>query len=154
MNHTEVQTRLVDHCDLDVVLVAGRYTLLDQTALDELLPSCSNRRVSVVIGGVFNSGVLVDPSPNARFNYVKAAGEVVERAQALQAVCRAHGVPLAAAALQFPLAHPSVCSVLLGPRSIAELETNLRLLDVDIPPRLWRDLVADGLLRDDAPIPD
>lgn len=153
MNHTEIQTRLVRNCDLDVVLVAGRYTLLDQSAMDELLPACTDREVSVVIGGVFNSGVLIDPSPGARFDYVPAADEVVERARSLQKVCRRHGVPLAAAALQFPLAHPRVCTVLLGPRSIAELETNLRLLEVDIPPQLWRDLVDEGLIHRDAPVP-
>lgn len=153
MNHTQVQTRLVRECDLDVVLVAGRYTLLDQTALDELLPACTDRRVSVVIGGVFNSGVLVDPSPGARFDYIPASDEVLKRARLAREICRRHAVPLAAAALQFPLAHPRVCSVLLGPRSILELETNLRLLDIDIPPRLWRDLATDGLIRADAPVP-
>jgi D-threo-aldose 1-dehydrogenase len=153
MNHTEIQTQLVRHCDLDVVLVAGRYTLLDQTAMDELLPACVDRDVSVVIGGVFNSGVLVDPSPGARFDYIRASDDVVQRAQLIQKICRLHGVPLPAAALQFPLAHPRVCSVLLGPRTIAELETNLRLLEVDIPPQLWRDLIADGLIRPDAPVP-
>jgi D-threo-aldose 1-dehydrogenase len=153
MNHTEIQTRLVRHCDLDAVLVAGRYTLLDQTAMDELLPACADRHVSVVIGGVFNSGVLVDPSPGARFDYVPASDEVMERARRMQKICRLHAVPLAAAALQFPLAHPRVCSVLLGPRSIEELETNLRLLELDIPTRLWRDLIDDGLIREDAPVP-
>jgi D-threo-aldose 1-dehydrogenase len=153
MNRTEVQTRLVRNCDLDVVLVAGRYTLLDQSAMDELLPACTDRDVSVVIGGVFNSGVLVDPSAGARFDYVPASDEVLERARSIQKICRSHDVPLAAAALQFPLAHPRVCSVLLGPRSIAELDTNLRLLEVDIPPRLWRDLLDDGLIRPDAPVP-
>ena len=153
MNHTEIQTQLVRHCDLDAVLVAGRYTLLDQTAMDELLPTCVERDVSVVIGGVFNSGVLVDPSPGARFDYIPASDEVVARAQSIQKVCQRHGVPLAAAALQFPLAHPRVCSVLLGPRSIAELDTNLHLLELDIPPQLWRDLIDDGLIRQDAPVP-
>jgi D-threo-aldose 1-dehydrogenase len=153
MNHTEVQSQLVRQCDLDVVLVAGRYTLLDQSAMDELLPACEECEVSVVIGGVFNSGVLVDPAPGARFDYVPASDEIVERAQLLRKVCRLHGVPLAAAALQFPLAHPRVCSVLLGPRSIAELETSLDLLEVDIPAQLWRDLIDDGLIREDVPVP-
>jgi D-threo-aldose 1-dehydrogenase len=153
MNHTEVQTQLVRHCDLDVVLVAGRYTLLDQTALDDLLPACTDRQVSVVIGGVFNSGVLVDPSPGANFDYIRAPDKLVKRAQSLQKICHRHGVPLAAAALQFPLAHPQVCSVLLGPRSIAELETNLQLLELDIPPQLWRDLTDNGLIPHDAPVP-
>jgi len=107
-----------------------------------------------VIGGVFNSGVLVEPSAGARFDYVPASAEVLERARLLQQVCRRHGVSLAAAALQFPLAHPQVCSVLLGPRSIAELETNLGLLEVDIPSTLWRDLIDEGLLRDDVPVPE
>jgi len=106
-----------------------------------------------VIGGVFNSGVLVEPTPGARFDYVPASTEVVERARLLRQVCRRHGVPLAAAALQFPLAHPRVCSVLLGPRSIAELETNLELLELDIPRQLWCDLIAEGLLRAEVPTP-
>jgi D-threo-aldose 1-dehydrogenase len=154
MNRTPVQTELVRHCDLDAVLVAGRYTLLDQSAMDDLLPACVERGVSVVIGGVFNSGVLVEPAPGALFDYVPAAAAVLERARLLQRVCRRHGVSLAAAALQFPLAHPCVCSVLLGPRSIAELETNLGLLEVDIPRELWRDLITEGLLRADVPVPD
>jgi D-threo-aldose 1-dehydrogenase len=153
MNQAGVQTQLVRQCDLDLVLVAGRYTLLDQTAMDALLPACAERGVSVVVGGVFNSGVLVEPAPGALFDYVPASADVVKRAQLLQDACRRHGVPLAAAALQFPLAHPQVCSVLLGPRSIAELEMNLRLLEVDIPPQLWRDLVDDGLLRHEVPVP-
>jgi D-threo-aldose 1-dehydrogenase len=152
MNRTAVQAELVRHCDLDVVLVAGRYTLLDQSAMDDLLPACVERGVSVVIGGVFNSGVLVEPAAGARFDYIPASPEVLERARLLQQVCRRHGVSLAAAALQFPLAHPQVCSVLLGPRSIAELETNLGLLEVNIPPELWRDLIEEGLLRDDVPV--
>jgi D-threo-aldose 1-dehydrogenase len=154
MNHTQVQTELVRQCDLDVVLTAGRYTLLDQTAMDDLLPACTKRGVSAVVGGVFNSGVLVDPAPGARFDYVPAADDVLKRARLIQAVCAAHDVPMAAAALQFPLANPLVCTVLIGPRSTRELDMDLALLDVDVPMRLWRDLVAEGLLRDDAPIPE
>jgi len=154
MNRTRVQTELVRQCDLDVVLVAGRYTLLDQTAMDDLLPALAERGASAVVGGVFNSGVLIDPAPGARFDYVPAADDVLERARLIQAVCAAHGVPMAAAAVQFPLANPLVCTVLLGPRSTRELDMDLGLLEVDVPKRLWRDLVADGLLRADAPIPD
>jgi D-threo-aldose 1-dehydrogenase len=153
MNRTAVQAELVRTCDLDVVLVAGRYTLLDQSAMDDLLPLCSERDVSVVVGGVFNSGVLVDPSPGALFDYVPASDDVIDRARRIQDVCRRHEVPLAAAALQFPLAHPQVCSVLLGPRSIVELEMNLGLLDIDIPAALWQDLRRDGLVRSDALLP-
>lgn len=154
MNRTRVQTELVRQCHLDVVLIAGRYTLLDQTAMDDLLPALAERGASAVVGGVFNSGVLIDPAPGARFDYVPAADDVLARARLIQAVCAAHGVPMAAAAVQFPLANPLVCTVLLGPRSTRELDMDLGLLDVDVPKRLWRDLVADGLLRDDAPIPE
>jgi D-threo-aldose 1-dehydrogenase len=154
MNRTSVQTQLVRDCDLDVVLVAGRYTLLDQSAMNDLLPVCVERHVSVVIGGVFNSGVLADPSPGARFDYVPAPEEILSRVRRIQERCRQHGVPMAAAALQFPLAHPQVCSVLLGPRSTAELDVNLDLLEIDIPAGLWADLRSNGLIRGDAPLPE
>src|SRR5260370_36761231 len=140
MNRTAVQAQLVRECDLDIVLVAGRYTLLDQSAMDELIPLCMERDVSIVVGGVFNSGVVVDPSPGALFDYVPASDDVLCRARHIQEVCRRHEVPMAAAALQFPLAHPQVCSVLLGPRSIAELEMNLDLLEAHIPPDFWTEL--------------
>jgi D-threo-aldose 1-dehydrogenase len=154
MNRTAVQTKLVRECDLDVVLVAGRYTLLDQSAMDELIPACEERDVAIVVGGVFNSGVLVNPSPGARFDYVPAPEDVLSRVRQIQEICRAHGVQMAAAAVQFPFAHPLVSSVLLGPRSIAELDTNLGLLEADIPAGLWADLRREGLIRGDAPTPD
>lgn len=145
MNHSAPLTALVEECDLDVVLLAGRYTLLDQSSLAELLPVCEEREVSVVIGGVFNSGVLVDPAPGASFDYVPAQDEVVAKAVAIRDVCRKYDVPLAAAALQFPLAHPRVCTVLIGARSVDELDDDLALLDVEIPPALWTDLQEAGL---------
>lgn len=154
MNHAAVQTALVRECDLDLVLVAGRYTLLDQSALDALLPACVERDVAVVIGGVFNSGILADPSPGSRFDYVPASTDVRARVAQLQEICRRHGVPLAAAALQFPFAHPQVRSVLIGPRSISELDRNLELLAVEIPPALWDDLRRAGTLHVDAPVPE
>jgi D-threo-aldose 1-dehydrogenase len=153
MNHTAVQTALVHECDLDVVLVAGRYTLLDQSALDALLPACVERDVAVVIGGVFNSGILADPSPGSRFDYVPASADVHARVGQLQEICRRHGVPLAAAALQFPFGHPQVRSVLVGPRSTSELDRNLELLAVEIPPALWDDLRRVGAIQVDAPVP-
>lgn len=151
MNQAPMLVRLVEACDLDVLLVAGRYTLLDQVAMDELLPLCEQRTVSIVVGGVFNSGILVDPSPGARYNYVPADAAVIARAQKIKAVCDRYGVPMPAAALQFPLAHPRVCTVLLGIRTIDELEKNLRWLNVSIPDDLWAELKHEGLLRDDAP---
>ncbi len=153
MNQAPMLARLVEACDLDVLLVAGRYTLLDQVAMDELLPLCEERTVSIVVGGVFNSGILIDPVPGVRYNYVPAEAAVLARAQQIKAVCDRYEVPLPAAALQFPLAHPRVCTVLLGIRTIDELEKNLQWLDVSIPDQLWAELKADGLLRQDAPTP-
>jgi len=153
MNQAQMLARLVEACDLDVLLVAGRYTLLDQVAMDELLPLCEQRTVSIVVGGVFNSGILIDPAPGTRYNYVPAEADVIARAQKIKAVCDRYDVPLPAAALQFPLAHPRVCTVLLGIRSIDELEKDVRWLDVSIPNELWAQLKNEGLLREDAPVP-
>ena len=152
-NRSAPLAELVRACDLDVVLLAGRYTLLDQTAMADLLPLCESRGVSVVIGGVFNSGILVDPVPGARFNYLPAEHALLAKAMAIREVCEKHDVPLAAAAIQFPLAHPRVCTVLMGPRTIGELETDLSLFEVEIPPQLWADLRQQGLLAADIPTP-
>jgi D-threo-aldose 1-dehydrogenase len=154
MNRSGPLAELVSTCDLDVVLLAGRYTLLDQTAMADLLPLCESRGVSVVIGGVFNSGILIDPAPGVSFNYVPADDATLARARAIREICDKHDVPLAAAAIQFPLVHPRVCTVLMGPRTIGELETDRSLFDVDIPPSLWADLRHEGLLDADAPTPE
>jgi D-threo-aldose 1-dehydrogenase len=154
MNNSRPLAELVRECDLDVVLLAGRYTLLDQSAMNDLIPLCEQRGVSVVIGGVLNSGILVDPAPGAHFNYRPADDDILAKASAIQAICRKYEVPMAAAALQFPLAHPRVCTVLVGPRTIDELQTDLSLFDVEIPPRLWADLRRDALLDDDVPTPE
>lgn len=153
-NRSGPLAELIRTCDLDVVLLAGRYTLLDQTALADLLPLCENRGVSVVIGGVFNSGILVDPVPGAHFNYLPADQASLAKARAIQEVCEEYELPLAAAAVQFPLAHPRVCSVLIGPRTISELDTDLSLFEVEIPPQLWADLRREGLLDPDIPTPE
>jgi D-threo-aldose 1-dehydrogenase len=153
MNQAAALTRLVESCDLDVLLVAGRYTLLDQVAMDELLPLCEQRTISIVVGGVFNSGILIDPAPGTRYNYVPAEADVIARTQRIKAVCDRYDVPLSAAALQFPLAHPRVCTVLLGIRSIEELVMDLRWLDFSIPDALWAELKHEGMLREDAPTP-
>ncbi|MFE4663761.1 aldo/keto reductase [Streptomyces sp. NPDC056716] len=153
MNRTPVLTRLVENCDLDVVLLAGRYTLLDQSSLADLLPACREHGTKVVVGGVFNSGILLDPSPRARYDYAPADARIVEKAQRIQAVCDRYDVPLAAAALQFPLAHPQVAAVLVGARSVAELDMDLDLLEVVVPDALWHDLRASGLLPDTVPVP-
>ena len=110
MNQSAMLARFAREGDFDVFLLAGRYTLLDQDALDELLPLCVERRIAVMIGGVMNSGILADPRPGGRFNYQAAPAAIVDRAQRLAAACARHGVPLKAAAVQFPLAHPAVAS--------------------------------------------
>lgn len=136
--------------DWDVFLLAGRYTLLEQTSLDPFLTTCVQRGASVVVGGPFNSGILVG---GETFNYAKAPEAIVAKVRAIEAVCRDFGVPLPAAALQFPLTHPAVCNVLPGPRSPAELDGILAWWDVAIPEQLWTALAAKGLLAPGTPIP-
>ena len=138
MNQTAMLTRFVTETDVDVVLVAGRYTLLDQSAADALLPAALARGVSVIVGGVFNSGLLAAPDAGATYDYQTAPAELVARARRLEAVCAGFGVPLRAAAARFPLvAHPAVASVLIGARSAAEITDALRLRALDIPAPLW-----------------
>ncbi len=154
MNQSPMLAELVEQCNLDVVLCAGRYTLLEQGALDDLMPVCERTTTSVVIGGVFNSGVLVAPDQGALYNYVPAPHDVIDRARRIRAVCERFDVPIAAAALQFPLAHPRVSTVLIGFRSVDELKDDLAWLDVAIPRELWDELRRERLLREDAPVPD
>jgi D-threo-aldose 1-dehydrogenase len=154
MNQAEMLARFVRDFDIDVVLVAGRYTLLEQPALTELLPLCEERGVSVMVGGPFNSGLLADPRPGNTYNYEAASVDVVRRAQAIGAVCAEFNVPLTAAALQFPLAHPAVASVLTGARCVSELAANLEGFAAEVPADLWGELKARGLLALDAPVPD
>jgi D-threo-aldose 1-dehydrogenase len=153
MNQAEMLTRFVRDLDLDVVLVAGRYSLLDQGALAELLPTCAARGTAVVVGGVFNSGLLADPRPGATFDYAPAAPELVDRAVRLAEVCARHGTSLRAAALAFPFGHPAVTSVLVGARSAAEVEDAVTSFERPVPDALWADLVASGLLPDHVPTP-
>jgi len=142
MNQTEMLTRFVRETDIDVVLVAGRYTLLDQSAADTLLPAAVERGVSVIAGGVFNSGVLAAPAPDATFDYATAPGSLISRALRLQEICAESGVPLRAAAARFPLAHPAVASVLIGARSAAEVTDAITLRGLDIPAELWEFLAT------------
>jgi D-threo-aldose 1-dehydrogenase len=153
MNQAEMLARLGREAQFDCFLLAGRYTLLEQRPLDGLLPLCVERGISIFTGGVFNSGVLADPEATPNYNYEAAPPEVIDRARRIAEVCRRHDVPLRAAAVQFPLGHPAVASVLTGARSPAEIEENVRLLDVDIPAQLWADLKLAGLVREDAPTP-
>lgn len=147
MNTSRIPTRFVRETDIDVVLLAGRYTLLDQSGAVDLLPACVERGVSVVAGGVYNSGILADPRPGATYDYARAAPEVVARARGLREVCGRHGVPLTAAAIQFPIAHPAVVCVLTGARSVTELEENAAAFEIPIPDELWDELIAESFLR-------
>jgi D-threo-aldose 1-dehydrogenase len=139
--------------DFDAFLLAGRYTLLDQDALAELLPLCLARGVAVLVGGVMNSGVLADPRPGAHYEYGPASPEIIERARRLAAACERHGVELRAAAMQFPLAHPAVRGLIAGVRTVAHLDEYPELLQQEIPPALWEDLRANGLIAPEAPTP-
>lgn len=142
MNQTAMLTRFVGRLDLDVVLCAGRYSLLDRSAEIDLLQACRDHDVSVIVGGVFNSGLLADPQPGARFDYEVASPELVDHAVRLRDVCAGHGVSLTAAALQFPLRHPAVATVLVGCRTPDEVRANTAAMDEDIPDGLWDDIDA------------
>jgi D-threo-aldose 1-dehydrogenase len=154
VNEREVILDAIAEFDIDCALLAGRYTLLEQAPLDDLLPKCAERGVSILLGGAFNSGILargIEGDP--KFNYGAAPPEVIERVARLEAVCRAHGTPLAAAALQFPYAQPVVATVLNGARSVAELQENVASFQRPIPPALWSALRDEGLLDPRAPVP-
>jgi D-threo-aldose 1-dehydrogenase len=153
MNHSAPLARFVEAGLVDCVLLAGRWTLLDQSAIDDLLPAASANGTSVIAAGIFNSGVLADPDAGeqfANFNYRPAPAEILDRVRRIRDVCAEHGVSLRAAALQFPLTHPAVATVCVGCRSAAEVETNAADLTVEIPVELWSDLAAAGLLRPEA----
>ena len=153
MNQSAMLTRFASEADFDCFLLAGRYTLLDQEALGALLPLCADRKISIIAAGIYNSGLLADPKPGAPFNYAPVDRAHLERALALKAVCDRHGVPLKAAAIQFPLAHPAVSCVVTGARTADEIQENVHLLQVAIPPELWTELRAERLLPEEAPTP-
>jgi D-threo-aldose 1-dehydrogenase len=153
MNQVEMLTAFARTGDFDCFLLASRYTLLDQSGLRELLPLCAERGISVIAGGVYNSGLLADPRPGATYDYVPVSDNVLARALALRDVCSRHGVPLRAAAIQFPAAHPAVASVLIGARSAEEVADAVEMFSLELPGQLWRDLRAAGLLPEEAPVP-
>jgi D-threo-aldose 1-dehydrogenase len=142
MNQAEMLVRFARAADFDCFLLAGRYTLLDRTGGAELLPLCVEKSIAIIAGGVFNSGILANPGPRATFNYQPAPRELVQRAHRLQEICNRHGVELKAAAIQFPLRHPAVASVLTGCRSVREVEENVRMFQTPIPSALWDELAA------------
>lgn len=156
MNQSRMLAEFALNTSLDVIMCAGRYTLLDQKALDDLLPAAVERGVSVVAAAVFNSGILAQnrPAPNAMYDYSPTTREMVDRVNAIADVCERHSVPLPAAAIQFPLGHPAVSTVCVGARSSEQVIRNTSLFDVKIPGDLWAELAAEGLLRSDAPTPN
>ncbi|MET9519028.1 aldo/keto reductase [Streptomyces sp. NPDC002994] len=153
MNQAAMLTRFIRDTDVDAVLCAGRYTLLDQRAGDELLPEATARGKSVVVGGVFNSGLLADPRPGATYDYAPASMDLLDRALRAKAVAERHGVPLRAAALRFPFGRTAVASVLVGARSAAEVADAAAMFATRTPARMWEELRGESVLGADVPVP-
>lgn len=154
VNEWQVCHEALKQRDFDCFLLAGRYTLLEQDALDEFLPLCEARGAAVVVGGGFNSGILATGAkPGAKYNYAPAPAEIMDRVAKIEAVCAEYGVPLAAAALQFVVAHPAVPAFCAGTRTAQQLDQNLAWFQHPIPAEFWAALKAKGLLREDAPVP-
>ena len=153
MNQTEALEIFARETDPDIFLLAGRYTLLEQDALNTFLPLCEQRGIAVVAGGVYNSGLLAEPKGGIHYNYLPAPQRLIDRALKLGAICDRHGVPLKAAAIQLPMAHPAIAAVLTGARRADELAQNVAMFDFPIPADLWQDLRDQGLLDERAPTP-
>lgn len=154
LNEADMCVRFAEAGDFDCALLAGRYSLLQQDALDAYLPLAARKGIGVMLGGVFNSGILATGArPGARFNYAPAPPEIMERVARIERVCEAHGVPIAVAALHFALAGPAVASVILGGVTPGEVERNAASLRQTVPPGLWSDLKSEGLLPGSVPVP-
>lgn len=157
VNEWQICETVLGHADFDVFLLAGRYTLLDQTALQSFLPLCEKRGCSIIIGGPFNSGILatgIRKGAVAYYDYAPAAPAIKDRVRRMETICRVHNTPLAAVALQFPLAHPVVACVIPGLADEAQARTARTLLEFPVPSDLWRELRQEGLVRPEAPLPD
>jgi len=143
---------MAERGDFDLFLLAGRYTLLEQEALETFLPLCEQRGIGIVLGGPYNSGILATGAvPGAYYNYDTAPQEILNRVARIEAVCQRHGVRLIEAALRFPLKHPQVVSVIPGGQSVEQVKSNRQILDARIPAGLWAELKAEELMRQDAP---
>jgi D-threo-aldose 1-dehydrogenase len=153
MNQWEMPAKFAQYADPDCFLLAGRYTLLEQTSL-EFLELCRSRGIQIWLGGVFNSGILArGPGAGAKYQYADAPETIQARVRQLQAVCDRHQVTLKAAALHFAAAHPAVQSLILGMESPAEVADNLQSWNTPVPAALWHDLRAEGLIEASAPLP-
>jgi D-threo-aldose 1-dehydrogenase len=153
MNQSEMLTRFAQTVPVDCFLLAGRYTLLDQGALDALFPICLARNIGILLGGIYNSGILADPDGTAKFNYEDADAALVARARELDALCKQHGTSLKAAAIQFVLAHPAVTVALQGARSAVEAADNVAMANTHVPPAFWQELRARELVDSRSPLP-
>ena len=154
VNEIEPCLRFAREGDFDCFLLAGRYTLLEHAALDELLPLCAQKKIGIMLGGPYNSGILATGAiPDAKYNYFIAPPEIMARVARIEAVCKRHKVPIAAAALQFPLGDPSVSSVIPGAVKPEEIERNMVLMRTAIPADLWSELKHEGLMPQHAPVP-
>jgi len=147
LNFPDIAMRIMSEVDLDIALIAGRYTSLDQSAQRELFPYALEKNVDITIGGVFNSGVLANPVKGATFEYLPASDEIIAKAQKIGALLKERGIPLTAAALQFPLRHPAVTSVLTGSRNSAELLSNIADFDRELPADIWTELEDANLIE-------
>jgi D-threo-aldose 1-dehydrogenase len=155
INESDTSLRFIQAGDFDCMLLAGRYTLLEQGALEAFLPECVKRSVSVILGGPYNSGILTGGvSDTATHDYAQAPAPLIEKARRIEAVCKRHGVELGAAAMQFPLFHPALCSVIPGALSVAEVKQNVARMSVKIPSELWNELKREKLLDPGAPTPN
>ena len=153
MNQWEMEARFAREGDFDCFLLAGRYTLLDQSSLAELMPACLENNVRLVLGGPYNSGILAsDLGSQSTYDYEVAPPEIIDRARKIKAVCDRHAVPLKAAALRFGLLHPAVAATIPGPRSVAEVEENFHMASHPIPADLWAELKHEGLINPLAPV--
>ena len=153
INEWEVCENLAQKGDFDIFLLAGRYTLLEQDALDSFLPLCQKRGIKIVTGGPYNSGILASGAVEGAFyNYDPAPEKIMSKVRLIEQVCKAHNISLKAAALQFPLLHPTHLSVIPGAQTKTELEENIKVYSEVISNSLWSDLKSEGLLRSDAPV--
>jgi D-threo-aldose 1-dehydrogenase len=154
INEADMCVRFAKAGDFDAVLLAGRYSLLEQPALDEFLPLAESKGIGVMLGGVFNSGILATGAvEDAKYNYHAAPPEILDKVRRIERVCAAHQVALADVAMRFALGHPAVASVVLGATTPQEVARNLAGIDVAVPAALWSDLKAEGLLGSEVPVP-
>jgi D-threo-aldose 1-dehydrogenase len=154
VNHWEVCLEAAQRADVDCFLLAGRYTMLDTEVLDEFLPLCEERGIAIMLGGGYNSGILATGAvEGAKYQYAPAPPEIMARVAKMEEVCARHDVPLPAAALQFPIAHPAVPTIIPGGRTVEQFVGSIELIEYSIPADFWAELKAEGLLREDAPTP-